>query len=156
MTDLKSVSNYKKVRNDWAATLVILIQDQKRNGKMVVLVAMSRKMPRLIEAIMKELDADQVDTIKSCLFITEHVLPYVLRDFDPEKQCLVIMDDAIYYGSTINQITGYIEKITSIRPFVMPVAINEVFGDLRYAKLVRYSLIHHTTCRAYPRTSSSP
>ena len=140
MTDLKSVSNYKKVRNDWAATLVILIQDQKRNGKMVVLVAMSRKMPRLIEAIMKELDADQVDTIKSCLFITEHVLPYVLRDFDPEKQCLVIMDDAIYYGSTINQITGYIEKITSIRPFVMPVAINEVFGDLRYAKLVTEDL----------------
>lgn len=136
MADLKSVSDYKRVRNGWAATLVKLIQVQKKQDKMVVLVAMSRKMPRLIEAIMKELDGDQIDTIKSCLFITEHVLPYILRDFNPEKRCLVIMDDAIYYGSTINLITGYIEKITSIRPFVMPVAINEVFGDLRYAKLV--------------------
>lgn len=136
MVDLKSVSDYKKVRKGWATTLVILIQEQNNMGKVVVLVAMSRKMPRLIEAIMKELDADEVSIINSCLFITEHVLPYILRDFDPKKQCLVILDDAIYYGSTINQITGYIEKITSIRPFVMPVAINEVFGNLRYAKLI--------------------
>ena len=56
------------------------------------------------------------------------------------KYCLVIVDDAIYYGSTINLITGYIEKITSIRPFVMPVAINEVFVDVRYAKLVTEDL----------------
>ena len=153
MADFKSVSDFEKVCVGWIKALIKVIQEQKSMGKVVLLVAMSRKMPRLIEAIMKKLEemkekeglrSDEIytiiDTIKSCPLITEHVLPYILRDFDPEKQCLVIMDDAIYYGSTINQITGYIEKITSIRPYVMPVAINEVFGDLRYAKLVTEDL----------------
>ena len=149
MADLKSVSDFEKGCVGWIKALIKVILDQKSMGKVVWLVAMSRKMPRLIEAIMKKLEelkekgelrTDEfytiIDTIKSCPLITEHVLPYILRDFDPETQCLVIMDDAIYYGSTINQITGYIEKITSTKPYVMPVAINEVFEDLRYAKLV--------------------
>lgn len=136
MDDLKHGIDFKKeLCNDWLKALLELIRGLKSEGKKVVLVAMSRKMPRLFEVINKGLCDDESNALKDCLF-TEHVLPYILRDFDPEKQCLVIVDDAIYYGSTINQITGYIEKITSIKPYVMPVAINEVFEDLRYAKLL--------------------
>ena len=138
MDDLKHGIDFKKeFCNDWLKTLLELIRKLKSEGKKVVLVAMSRKMPRLFEVIKKGLCDDDSKTLTDCLFITEHVLPYFLHDFNNEEQCLVIMDDAIYYGSTINQITGYIEKITSIRPYVMPVAINEVFENLRYAKLER-------------------
>ena len=137
MDDLKhGIDFIEELCNDWLKALIELIRRLKSEGKKVVLVAMSRKMPRLFEVIKKEFSDDESNTLKDCLFITEHVLPYFLHNFNSEEQCLVIMDDAIYYGSTINQITGYIEKITSIRPFVMPVAINEVFGDLRYAKLI--------------------
>ena len=136
MDDLKhGIDFIEELCNDWLKALLELIRGLKSEGKKVVLVAMSRKMPRLFEVINKGLSDDESNALKDCLF-TEHVLPYILRDFDPEKQCLVIVDDAIYYGSTINQITGYIEKITSIKPYVMPVAINEVFEDLRYAKLL--------------------
>lgn len=141
MADLKSVSDYETICFGWIKALIKLIQEQKSMGKVVVLVAMSRKMPRLIEAIMKkmkkrgELSTDEIDTYNSCLFITEHVLPYILWDFDPEKQCVVIVDDAIYYGSTINQITGYIYYIinngkkVSAKPYVIPVAVNEMVAS---------------------------
>lgn len=133
MVDLDSVQQYEELCSRWVETLSELIQEQKSKNKEVVLVAMSRKMPRLIEVIKKKRYGH---ILKNLQFITEHVLPYFLVQFDSERQCIVIVDDAMYYGSTIKQITSYIHRIKSVKPYVIPVALSEMVGDLPYAEIL--------------------
>lgn len=129
MIDLNSEEMYNALSELWIKLFEKLVQELKKKDKEVILVAMSRKMPRLIEAIKRRFK--DTDILDGYPFITEHVLPYFLRYFNPDKQCIVIVDDAIYYGSTINQITSYIKMVgNGTIPYVIPLAISEVVGEL--------------------------
>lgn len=133
MVDLDSVQQYEKLCSRWVETLSELIQEQKSKNKKVELVAMSRKMPRILEVIKKK---NYGHIFENLQVNTEHVLPYFLEEFKPEQQCIVIVDDAMYYGSTIKQITSYIHRIKSVKPYVIPVALSEMVGDLPYAEIL--------------------
>lgn len=136
MINLNSVSEYKKLFVRWEESLSDLIRELTGLGMEVLIVAMSRKMPRLIEKMKKETKSSD-SFLNDIKFISEHVLPYVLRSFDPQRQCIVIVDDAIYYGSTMNQITGYIHEIASVKPYVCPIVVSDVVGELPYAEMRR-------------------
>lgn len=134
MVDLNSEEEYKKLYATWLITFTKLILELEGQGQEIVPVAMSRKMPRLIEWMKK----DSTDSfLHNLQFVSEHVLPYTLRHFDPKKQSMVIVDDAIYYGSTINLITGYIREIASIKPYVCPIAVSDVIDELPHAEMRR-------------------
>ena len=76
-----------------------------------IIIALSRKGPRLLEYQKKYYELK-----KELLFVTEHALPLVFENISTNRNTkyrLFILDDAIYFGSTIqnlyNEIKGYIE-----------------------------------------------
>lgn len=135
MADLNSVNNYKELDREWIVSLTRLIKKLRDEGKKVVLLALSRKMSSIIK-VLRKVYPQETSFLDEYPFITEHVLPYFLKQFDQEKHCIIIVDDAMYYGSTISQISSYIYKITSIKPYVIPVAINELVGNFPSAKIL--------------------
>lgn len=84
------------------------------NGKILptendIVIALSRKGPRLLEYLRK------YSQLKRFSFVTEHALPLVFEKISANKDedyRIYILDDAIYFGSTIqnlyNEIKGYI------------------------------------------------
>lgn len=130
MNDLNTVEKHKALYKHWKEQFEELVSKLLAEGKQVILVAMSRKMPRLIEMLNHLFPEGE---LKNFQFVSEHTLPYILGNFDSERQCIVIADDAMYYGSTINRISGYIRSITGQKPYVCPVAVSEVVGELSHA-----------------------
>lgn len=135
MANLNSETDYLKLDRMWIDTLKGLIGKLRDENKIVVLVALSRKMSSILK-VLREAYQQDTSFLEKCQVITEHVLPYFLEKFDQEKERIVIVDDAMYYGSTISQISSYIYKITSIKPYVVPVAINELVVDLPSAVIL--------------------
>lgn len=134
MNDLNSVEEHKKLYEHWKNQFEKLVLELLAQGLQVIFVAMSRKMPRLIE-MMNQLFPE--GKLKDFQFVSEHTLPYILGNFDSERQRIVIADDAMYYGSTINRISGYIRAITGQKPYVCPVVVSEVVGELSHAKVYK-------------------
>lgn len=135
MVDLDSMDNYKALFDTWKENLCDLLHMLQSKGKEPILVAMSRKMPRLIEWMKRNNSNGEFD---NCRFVSEHVLPFVLGGLDVDRQCIVIVDDAIYYGSTIKHIIGYIRTIQSeAKVYICPVAISEVVGEIPNADVKR-------------------
>jgi len=135
MVDLDSMDKLRRLFVIWEESFENLLQKIQCEGKVPILVAMSRKMPRLIESMKMDFLGNNFDNYH---FVSEHVLPYVLSDIDPKRQCIVIVDDAIYYGSTINHISGYIRAInTNVEVYVCPVAVSEVVGVFAQAEVKR-------------------
>lgn len=130
MIDLNTERKHETLYKVWKESFEQLVSGLIYQGKDVVFVAMSRKMPRLIEMVNEKFPDDNLNRFH---FVSEHVLPYTLRHFQPESQCIVIADDAMYYGSTINRITGCIRALTSVKPYVCPVAVSEVVGSFLHA-----------------------
>lgn len=134
MNDLNSVEEHKKLYKHWKDQFEKLVRDLRGQGYEVILVAMSRKMPRLIEMVNRLFPEGD---LKDFQFVSEHTLPYILSNFKPADQRIVIADDAMYYGSTINRISGYIHAITGQKPHVCPVVVSEVVGNLDYAEVCK-------------------
>lgn len=134
MNDLNSVEEHKKLYKHWKDQFEKLVRDLRGQGYEVILVAMSRKMPRLIEMVNRLFPEGD---LKDFQFFSEHTLPYILSNFKPADQRIVIADDAMYYGSTINRISGYIHAITGQKPHVCPVVVSEVVGNLDYAEVCK-------------------
>lgn len=130
MNDLNSLEEHKKLYKHWKDQFEEQVLELLAQGLQVIFVAMSRKMPRLIE-MMNQLFSE--GELKNFQFVSEHTLPYILGNFDSARQRIVIADDAMYYGSTINRISGYIRAITGQKPYVCPVVVSEVVGDLDHA-----------------------
>lgn len=134
MNDLNSVEEHKKLYKHWKDQFEELVRKLRGQGYEVILVAMSRKMPRLIEMVNRLFSGGD---LKDFRFVSEHTLPYILGNFNSERQRIVIADDAMYYGSTINRISGYIYAITGQKPHVCPVVVSEVVGDLDHAEVCK-------------------
>lgn len=134
MVDLISEENHETLYRDWKRSFEHLVRGLMDEDKEVIFVAMSRKMPRLIELVNQRFTYGE---LKNFHFVSEQVLPYTLSRFNSERQRIVIADDAMYYGSTINRISGYIRALTSVKPYVCPVVINKVVGPLNHAEVQR-------------------
>lgn len=134
MIDLNSEEKHDALYKDWKGSFEHKVRELLDDDKEVIFVAMSRKMPRLIERVNQLFTYGE---LKNFSFVSEQVLPYTLRRFDSKRQRIVIADDAMYYGSTINRISGYIRALTSVKPYVFPVAISKVVGTLDHAEVNR-------------------
>lgn len=134
MIELNSEDKHLALYKTWKGSFEQLVRELVDQGKEVVFVAMSRKMPRLIEMVNKKFPDGDLNKFQ---FVSEQVLPYILSNFKSERQRIVIADDAMYYGSTINRISGYIRALTSVKPYVCPVAVSEVVGPLSHADVLQ-------------------
>ena len=75
-----------------------LLEDYIYDGYSII-IAMSRKGPKLIDAIFSE------DELQKLNIVTEFALPFIFQTFDKNRSYRVfIVDDAIYYGSTLKNL----------------------------------------------------
>ena len=135
MIDLNTLDRYNDLYKLWVENLSNLISRLQSEHKDVIIVAMARKMPRLIEVMKRE--SPHASILDNLNYISEQVLPYALRNFSSNRQSIVIVDDAVYYGSTLKQTAGYISKITDARPHICPVAFSEVVGSFPNTEIYR-------------------
>ena len=88
---------YKKYIRDLANTLEECVLDNERD----IIIALSRKVPRMLSCFEKK------GFISSKKVVTELSLPYLFKHIEQDKEGkyrLFIVDDAIYYGSTIKSV----------------------------------------------------
>lgn len=149
---------------NWLYRLIEAIEDVRANGKHVFVVAVSRKMPRLFDWLKKQDDIDfgiihgmdfsdrkrvaaYVDSLE---ITTEHSLPFLFRDEDPDSREVFIVDDIIIHGNTIRKVSRDVFSLTGRRPKVSAIFVKKNSGNFPYADT---NLIDHirriddTECR---------
>lgn len=86
------------------------LNDQVPDTEHDIIIALSRKGPRMLEYLRKE------GYIHHKNIITEHALPFLFDKIlkNKEKYNLYIVDDAIYYGSTLSGLLHEIDEYISL------------------------------------------
>lgn len=108
---------------DWYNALTSYMSDCISNGRKVVVIALSRKMPRLLSWIMdSQLSVEQRRTLESllksdfCIYTTEHGIPFVFNDSTLSEANVLILDDIIISGETIGSISDEVEYFIGKKP----------------------------------------
>ncbi len=92
--------------------------------KQVIIIAIARKMARLLEYYQKidrrlrELIEDNEGSIA---VITEHAIPIVLSGKKKEDTEVIIVDDLMVYGDTVETVAENVYHLTGIRPKVIAI-----------------------------------
>jgi hypothetical protein len=104
----------------WKSDLISHIRKALETEKSVVTIALSRKMPRLLEWI-EEKDAsfkeELTRLLDSCVYTTEHGIPLVLKQNDSAK--VLILDDFIHTGLTVQNVVNEVVSMTTREPLVL-------------------------------------
>lgn len=89
----------------------------------IVIIALSRKMPRLITWIEeKVLSSEEAKSFRSlihnphCIYTTEHAIPFVFSQNNMKEAKVLILDDMIVTGETIQGVSDEIYTLTGHRP----------------------------------------
>lgn len=106
--------------------LVKHLNDEIHSSDTDIVIALSRKGPRMLEYLKI------YNSLKEFPFTTEHALPFLFEQINnnrDKKYRIFIVDDAIYFGSTIqnlyNEIKAYIEayKLENVKIYAIVTAI---------------------------------
>ncbi len=134
---------------EWIHVLYDSISDIKSQGKKVVLVAISRKMPRLLQSLFysNNIDHDSLALLHSIMeeneYITEHALPFVYSS-DSVGIETIIIDDTAVFGNTIRVVAKDIVELSGKKPFILPIFTSEeaFFGrNVRTQLLNKYPIL---------------
>lgn len=106
--------------------LVKHLNDEIHSSDTDIVIALSRKGPRMLEYLRI------YNSLKEFSFTTEHALPFIFEQISnnrDKKYRIFIVDDAIYFGSTIqnlyNEINAYIDayKLDNVKIYAVVTAI---------------------------------
>ncbi|MDE5643114.1 MAG: hypothetical protein K2I56_06440 [Muribaculaceae bacterium] len=107
----------------WYEALTGYLRRKAQEQRTVVVVALSRKMPRLITWIkehkLTESQRDELEALlasDSCIYTTEHGLPFVFSDRSLEQSDALILDDIIITSETLRAVSDEIQYLTGRRP----------------------------------------
>ena len=126
-------ADYKIEDFDWIIRLEEFILDARGKNKIPVIVALARKMQRFLkwchtsdkclrkERINKLHIYDESQTV----LITEHSIPIVIPSCKPETHSIVILDDLIIYGNSIEIVAENIYYCTGIKPSYIAIGKTE-------------------------------
>ncbi|MDE7418997.1 MAG: hypothetical protein K2N35_02175 [Muribaculaceae bacterium] len=141
-TSLTKYFNKLNTTDNWKRHLIAAITSANNVGKSVVVVAIARKMARLFEYYRKNdvlLDNlfRNTDSIQNHL-ITEHAVPLCLSNIDAKETEIIILDDLMVFGDTVESVSENIFYLTGIKPKIIAMASTDLteytfkFGDLLY------------------------
>lgn len=104
--DIDKNAKYNSLFKKWKDKLYSYLNESKSKGKKAILVALSRKMPRLIEWMQINMDLELTD----CIYLTEHAVPFYFPKIKNKNDYRVfVFDDAIYYGTTLENVASNIK-----------------------------------------------
>lgn len=102
------------------------LNEEIHSSETDIVIALSRKGPRMLEYLKR------YNSLKEFAFTTEHALPFIFEQLNnnrDKKYRIFIVDDAIYFGSTIqnlyNEIKAYIDayKLDNVKIYAVITAI---------------------------------
>lgn len=102
------------------------LNEEIHSSETDIVIALSRKGPRMLEYLKR------YNSLKEFAFTTEHALPFIFEQLSnnrDKKYRIFIVDDAIYFGSTIqnlyNEIKAYIDayKLDNVKIYAVITAI---------------------------------
>jgi hypothetical protein len=102
------------------------LNEEIHSSETDIVIALSRKGPRMLEYLKRH------NSLKEFSFTTEHALPFIFEQISnnrDKKYRIFIVDDAIYFGSTIqnlyNEIKAYIDayKLDNVKIYAVVTAI---------------------------------
>lgn len=101
---------------DWLDKLASRIAETRAHlGETPVLIAISRKMPRLLNWILNEWHPgeydSQKDSIKSVELTTEIALPFIALDTDISRKKFIVIDDVLVHGTTLRSIIKFLKAV---------------------------------------------
>lgn len=106
----------------WSKTLSDALGRVLEEGCVVVVFALSRKMPRLLSHILKSNDdSEEIKKLKSllendrCVITTEISIPIIYKNFQGNIKA-IILDDIIISGHTLQSVCSEIKAITGENP----------------------------------------
>jgi hypothetical protein len=104
----------------WERSLISHISSAVDIENKVVIIALSRKMPRLLEWIENNNTSFKEEFSrlkKSCVYTTEHSIPLVFNEGDSAK--VFILDDLIRTGQTVQSVVDEVFSLTTHIPTVL-------------------------------------
>lgn len=126
---------------EWIEALVEVADRTRREGRRLVVIAVARKMARLLEyhiAHNPELEGIFKNAPDDREIITEHAIPLALNGATPADTEVVIVDDLVVFGDTVTTISENVFALTGIRAKVVAMAVSVRstvgfrFADLLY------------------------
>lgn len=103
----------------WHAKLSRHIESSLLESKKVVVIALSRKMPRVLGLIKNHIlspDELSMSFLERCEVTTEHAIPFVLHQ--AENQEVIILDDIMNTGDTVQAVVNDVNEFTENEPTV--------------------------------------
>ena len=107
-------------------------------GHKVILIAISRKMPRIFDWVESVwipsiIDADehrkytgQIERIKMIGLVCEHAIPFILASDTAENDDIIVIDDVIIRGNSMKDVTEDIYAFTKKKPYISAIYISEL------------------------------
>lgn len=127
MQELTDECTYRNSLDQLSKLLIEQVPDTERD----IIIALSRKGPRMLEFMRKKVQNQNGNITKHV--ITEHALPFLFNRIlnDEEKYNLYIVDDAVYYGSTLKGVIDEIDEYINLLNLRNRVEIKEVYVAIK-------------------------
>lgn len=119
--------------------LAVNLQSTVRSSKTDIVIALSRKGPRLLEFLTKKY------RLKPMTIVTEHALPFIFERISKDEENyyrLFIVDDAIYFGSSILGLKEEIDAYISSYQLSGRVEIVGIFSCIKDKDALDFPGIH--------------
>lgn len=129
---------------DWISALTSVLSDIENNKKTAIVIAISRKMPRMFEWLRLQDDKRLTDALSpkyksmkefvdSLNLTTEYALPFLFFGKDNSSYDVIVVDDIIIHGSTLRQVSSDICALTGKKPIASTIFKCENIGRFPYA-----------------------
>lgn len=111
----------------WIERLISVVKPAVSKGLDIVIIAIARKMARLLEYFkgtsheLSKLISDN----KGISIITEHAIPTALSGANCDNTEIIILDDFIVYGDTVEIVSENVYYLTGIKSKVIAMAASE-------------------------------
>lgn len=135
-------ADYRREDFDWINRLEKFILEAREDNKIPVIVALARKMQRFLKwchTSDKCLLKEKIQTLhiydeSQTVLITEHAIPIVIPECKPETHSIVILDDLIIYGNSIEIVAENIYHCTGVMPSFISMGKTKKARSIPFAK----------------------
>ncbi len=136
--------NRLNTTDNWKRHLIDFVKKANLEGRSVVVIAIARKMARLFEYYRKtdsylDLLFDKSKSTSTLNYIiTEHAIPLCLAQVNQQQTEIIILDDLIISGDTVESVTENVYHLSGIKPNIIamaatyPINYKFQFGQVLY------------------------
>lgn len=133
--------NNIRISKEWISSLKKSILRANSEGLRVVVIAVARKMSRLLQYYIN-LDQELAYLLNGRfnsdnIVITEHAIPLFLANASERDTEVIILDDLIMYGDTVETISENVYYLTGIRSKIISMAASkDISYDFMWGKVL--------------------